>query len=77
MSNGSYTTRNLLDFFYFKKSYRLGAIDLSKHTKLKDPQQINYIGKFENQDYGVTFFIIEKSEETIFNFYKNGITKKL
>ena len=42
MSNNSdHTTGNLLDFFYFKKSYRLGAIDLSKQTKLKDPQQIN------------------------------------
>ena len=68
MSNNSdHTTGNLLDFFYFKKSYRLGAIDLSKQTKLKDPQQINYIGKYENQDYGVTFFIIEKSEEKIFH----------
>ena len=41
------------------------TIDLSKQTKLKDPQQINFIGKLENQDHGAAiFFIIEKSEET-------------
>ena len=28
-----------------KKNYKLIAIDLSKQTKLKDPQQINFIGK--------------------------------
>ena len=42
---------------------------MSKQTKLKDPQQINFIGKLENQDNGGTmFFNIEKSEETTFNF---------
>ena len=46
MSNDNdYTTGNLLDFAYFKKNYKLIAIDLSKQTKLKDPQQINFIGR--------------------------------
>ena len=68
-NNNNYTTSNLLDFAYFKENYKLIAIDLSKQTKLKDPQQINFIGKLENQDNGGTmFFIIEKSEETTFNF---------
>ena len=44
-NNNDYTTDNLLDFAYFKKHYRLIAIDLSKQTKLKNPQQINFIGK--------------------------------
>ena len=39
-SNNEYTTSNLLDFVDFKENYRLIAIDLSKQTKLKDPQQI-------------------------------------
>ena len=74
-NNNDHTTGNLLDFVYFKKNYKLIAIDLSKQTKLKDPQQINFIGKLENQDHGATmFFIIEKSEETIFNFSKNSVT---
>ena len=73
--NNDYTTGNLLDFVYFKEHYRLIAIDLSKQTKLKDPQQINFIGKLENQDHGATmFFIIEKSEETTFNFSQNSVT---
>ena len=50
---------------------KLIAIDLSKQTKLKDPQQVNFIGKLENQNHGATmFFIIEKSKETTFNFHK-------
>ena len=46
--NNDYTTGNLLDFAYFKENYRLIAIDLSKQTKLKDPQQISFIGKLSN-----------------------------
>ena len=74
-NNNDYRTGNLLDFAYFKENYGLIAIDLSKQTKLKDPQQINFIGKLENQDHGATmFFIIEKSEETTFNFSQNFAT---
>ena len=36
--NNDYTTANLLDFSYFKENYKLIAINLSKQTKLKDPQ---------------------------------------
>ena len=76
MSNDNdYTTSKFLDFSYFKENYRLIGIDLSKQTKLKDPQQINFIGKHQNQDDGATmFFIIEKSEETPFNFSQNSVT---
>ena len=74
-TNNDYTTDNLLVFDYFKKDYRLIAIDLSKQTKLKDPQQINFIGKFENQNHGATmFFNIKKSEETTFSFSQNSVT---
>ena len=60
--NYDYTIGNLLDFAYFKENYRLIAIDLSKQAKLKEPQQISFIGKLENQAHGTTmFFIIEKS----------------
>ena len=53
-----------------QKKYRLISTDLSKQTKLKDPQQISFIRKLENQAHGSTkFFIIEKSEETT---YKNS-----
>ena len=45
--NNDYTTGNLLDFAYSKENYRLVGTDLSKQTKLKDPQQISFIGKLE------------------------------
>ena len=73
-NNNDYTTGNLLDFSYFKENYKLIAIDLSKQTKLKDPQQISFIGQLD-KDHGATmFFIIEKSEETAFNFSQNSVT---
>ena len=63
-----------LDFAYLKENQRLMATDLTKQTKLKDSQQINFIGKLENQDHEVTmFFIIEKLEETTFNFSQNSV----
>ena len=47
-NNNDHTTGNLLDFGYFKGNYKLIATDLSKQTKLKDPQQISFIGKLLN-----------------------------
>ena len=73
-NNNDYTTGNLLDFAYYKENYRLIAIDLRKQTKINDPQQINFIGKIENENNGVTiFFIIEKSEEITFKFSQNSV----
>ena len=75
MSNNSdYTTGNLSDFGYFRKDYKLIAIDLSKQTKLKDLQQISFIGKLLNTRGATMFFTIEKSEETTFNFSQNSTT---
>ena len=67
-NNNDYTTGNLLGFAYFKKHYKLIAIGLSKQTKLKEPQQINFIGKLSNIHGATMYFIIKKSEETTFNF---------
>ena len=73
-NNNDYTIGNLLDFAYYKENYRLIVIDLSKQTKLKDLQQISFIGNIERQNNGVTiFFIIEKSEETTFEFSQNSV----
>ena len=72
--NNDYITGNLLDFAYFRENYRSIAIDLSKESKLKDPQKIDFIGKIEGQNNGVTIFlIIEKSEETTFEFLQNSV----
>ena len=73
-NNNDFTTGNLLDYAYLKKHYRLIAIDISKQTKLKDPQEVNFIGKLLRNTGGTMFFIIEKSEESTFNFSQNSVT---
>ena len=65
-NNNDYTTGDLLDFAYFKENYKLIAIDLSKQTKLKDPEQIYLIGKLDKNNGATMFFIVKKSEETNF-----------
>ena len=60
--NNDYTTGILLDYEYFSKHYKLIATDLSKQIELE-----NFIGRFED-DKVTMFFIIEKSEETTFEF---------
>ena len=69
-------TKQLLIYWiaYFKENYRLIATDLSKQTKLKYPQQINFIGKLEKDDGATTLFVIEKPEEITFNFSQNSVT---
>ena len=74
-NNNDYTTGNLLDFAHFKKNYRLIAIDLSKQTKLKNPQQISVIVKLLRNTGKTMFFIIEKSEETTLNFSQNSVKR--
>ena len=59
-NNNDYTNGNLLDFGYFKKDYKLIATDLSKQTKLKDPEQISFIGRILNTREWKLFLIIEK-----------------
>ena len=71
--NNEYTTGNLLDYDYFKKQYKLIAIDLSKQQVLQENediiQQINFIGRLENA--ANVFIIIEKKENTMLKFSQN------
>ena len=71
--NNEYTTGNLLDYDYFKKYYKLIAIDLSKQQVLQENedliQQINFIGKLE--ETANVFIIIEQKENTILEFSQN------
>ena len=71
--NDEYTTGNLLEYDYFKKYYKLIAIDLSKQQVLQENedliQQINFIGRIE--EAANIFIIIEKKEETILEFSQN------
>ena len=71
--NNDYTTGNLLKFAYFKKkNYKLIAIDFSKQTKLKQPQQISFIGRLLAARGATMFFVIKKSEEITFEFLQNS-----
>ena len=71
--NNEYTTGNLLDYDYFKKYYKLIAIDLSKQQILQENedliQQINFIGRLT--EAANVFIIIEKKEKTILEFSQN------
>ena len=71
-----YTSGNLLDYEYYSKHYKLIGIGLSKQIELENPdlkQQINFVGKLED-DRATMFFIIEKSEETTFEFLQNSVS---
>ena len=62
--NFEYTTGHLLDYDYFKKYYKLIAIDLSKQQVLLENedliQQINFIGRLTE---AVVFIIIGKKRK--------------
>ena len=71
-----YTTGCLLDYPYFKKFYKLIAIDLSKQQKLDaDPkaiQQISFIENITRAEGAPMFFIIEEVKETGLDFSKGN-----
>ena len=71
--NNEYTTGNLLDYDYFKKHYKLIAIDLSKQQVLQENedliQQINFIGRLT--EAANVFIRIEKKQNTILEFSQN------
>ena len=65
----------MLDIENFSKHYELIAINLSKQIELENldlKQQINFIGKLEDNS-ATMFFIIEKSEETVSEFLQNSV----
>ena len=64
--NNDYRTGNLLDFAYFQKNCKLISIGLSKQTELKDPQQINFIGKRLKNIGATTGFHYQKIRRNYF-----------
>ena len=67
-----YTTGCLLDYTYFKKYYKMIAIDLSKQQVLdagpKAIQQINFTANLDRVGNTRFYFILEETKETIFEF---------
>ena len=66
------TTGCLLDYQYFKDHYRLTAVDLSRQKELDEDsraiQQIEFYGMLKTKSRVCT--VLEKSEETMLEFYK-------
>ena len=67
-----YTTGSLLDYNYFKKHYKLVAVDSSKQKELDaDPRAIQQIEfKYTIATNSTIYWVLEKSKETILEFYK-------
>ena len=70
-----YTAGSLLDYNYFKKHYKLVAVDLSKPKELDpDPRAIQQIEfKYMLETNPTTYWVLEKSKETILEFYKGTV----
>ena len=72
-----YTTGCLLDYTYFKKFYKMIAIDLSKQQVLDaDPkaiQQINFTANLDRARNTRLYFILEEAKETIFEFSQGTV----
>ena len=67
-----YTTGCLLDYTYFKKYYKMIAVDLSKQqaldADLKAIQQINFTANLDRAGNMRSYFILEEAKETVFEF---------
>ena len=70
-----YTTGSLLDYNYFKKHYKLVAIDLSKQKELDaDPRAIQQIEfKYMLSTNSTIYWVLKKPKETILEFYKETV----
>ena len=70
-----YTTGSLLDYNYFNKHYKLIAVDLSKQKELdSDPRAIQQTEfKYMLETNSTIYRVLEKSKETILEFYKGAV----
>ena len=70
-----YTTGSLLDYGYFKEHYKLVAVDLSKQKELDaDPRAIQQTEfKYMLETSSTIYWVLEKSKETILEFYKGTV----
>ena len=70
-----YTTGSLLDYYYFKKHYKLVDADLSKQKELDaDPRAIQQIEfKYMLGTNSTIYWVLEKPKETILEFYKGTV----
>ena len=66
-----------LDYNYFKKCYKMIAIDLSNHqARDADPkamQQINFTGNLDRDGNTTIFFILKEAKESILYFSQGTV----
>ena len=72
-----YATGCLLDYPYFKDTYKMVGVDLSKQQILySDPraiQQINFTANLDRAGNTRIYFILEEAKETILNFAQGTV----
>ena len=72
-----YTTDCYLDYQYFKDTYKMTAVDLSKQKASDaDPraiQQINFTANLDRAGNTKVYFILEEAKETILDFSKGTV----
>ena len=72
-----YTTSCFLDYPYFKDSYKMIAVDLSKQQASDaDPrtnQQINFTANLDRAGNTRIYFILEEAKETILDFSQGTV----
>ena len=77
VQENDYTTGCLLDYTYFKKCYKMIAVDLSKKQALDaDPkamQQINFTANLDRAGNTRFYFILEEAKETVFEFSQGTV----
>ena len=69
-----YTTGCLLDYLYFKETYKMIKIDLSKQQALeihpRAIQQINFTANLNRSGYTTIIFILKKHKKLSQTFHK-------
>ena len=72
-----YTTGCWLDYPYFKDSYKIIAIDLSKQqaldADLRAIQQTNFTANLNRAGNTRIYFILEEAKETILDFSQESL----
>ena len=66
--NDYYSTGNLLHYLYHQIYRKLISIDLSREKNTSIHQQINFVGKLEEDD-GATIFLLLKNSKKLFQAF--------
>ena len=76
-TGNDYTTGSLLDYPYFKDTYKMIVVDLNKQQALdSDPrtiQQINFTANLDRAGNTRIYFILEEAKESILKFSQETV----